>query len=160
MKKKKFNFREFGYDLADNISNFVGSWPFIIVQSIILTIWVIINVKGLANFDPYPFILLNLFLSFQAAYATPMILMSSNRQAETDRKRIEKDTSIEKETNKLAKETVAIIDKINKTLKQHDLYSEELISIKAKIEELKNNDRHIIDLLEKKKHKPNDNKEI
>jgi uncharacterized membrane protein len=160
MKKKKFILREFGYDLADNISNFVGSWPFIIVQSIILTIWVIVNVKGLANFDPYPFILLNLFLSFQAAYATPMILMSSNRQAEMDRKRIEKDTSIEKETNKLAKETVAIIDKINKTLKQHDLYSEELSSIKAKIEELKNNDRYIIDLLEKKKHKPNDNKEI
>lgn len=160
MKKKKFILREFGYDLADHISNFVGSWPFIIVQSIILTIWVIVNVKGLASFDPYPFILLNLFLSFQAAYATPMILMSSNRQAEMDRKRIEKDTSIEKETNKLAKETVAIIDKINKTLKQHDLYSEELSSIKAKIEELKNNDRYIIDLLEKKKHKPNDNKEI
>jgi hypothetical protein len=160
MKKKKFILREFGYDLADRISNFVGSWPFIIVQSIILTIWVIANVRGLASFDPYPFILLNLFLSFQAAYATPMILMSSNRQAEMDRKRIEKDTSIEKETNKLAKETVAIIDKINKTLKQHDLYSEELSSIKAKIEELKNNDRYIIDLLEKKKHKPNDNKEI
>ena len=62
MKKKKFNFRDFGYDLADNISNFVGSWPFIIVQSIILTIWVIINVKKLTNFDPYPFILLNLFI--------------------------------------------------------------------------------------------------
>ena len=91
MKKKKFSLKEFGYDLADAISNFVGSWPFIIVQSIILTIWVIINVKGLANFDPYPFILLNLFLSFQAAYATPMILMSSNRQTEVDRKRIEKE---------------------------------------------------------------------
>jgi len=160
MKKKKFILREFGYDLADSISNFVGSWPFIIVQSVILTIWVIVNVKGWTSFDPYPFILLNLFLSFQAAYATPMILMSSNRQAEMDRKRIEKETSIEKETNKLAKETVAIIDKINKTLKQHDLYYEELSSIKAKIEELKNNDRYIIDLLEKKKHKPNDNKEI
>ena len=86
--------------------------------------------------------------------------MSSNRQAEMDRKRMDKDTSIEKETNKLAKESIAIMDKINKTLKQHDLYSEELISIKAKIEELKNNDRHIIDLLEKKKHKPNDNKEV
>lgn len=160
MKKKKFSLKEFGYDLADAISNFVGSWPFIIVQSIILTIWVIINVKGLANFDPYPFILLNLFLSFQAAYATPMILMSSNRQTEVDRKRIEKEASIEKETNKLAKETVAIIDKINKTLKQHDLYSEELSSIKAKIEELKNNDRYIIDLLENRIKNLNDNKEI
>ena len=116
--------------------------------------------KGLANFDPYPFILLNLFLSFQAAYATPMILMSSNRQTEVDRKRIEKEASIEKETNKLAKETVAIIYKINKTLKQHDLYSEELSSIKAKIEELKNNDRYIIDLLENRIKNLNDNKEI
>ena len=160
MKKKKFSLQDFGFDLADKISSYVGSWPFIIIQSIILTIWVILNVKHLTNFDPYPFILLNLFLSFQAAYATPMILMSSNRQAETDRARAKKDTQIERETNELAKETVAIIDKINRTLKQHDLYSEELTSIKAKIDELKNNDRHIIDLLEKKKNKPNGNKEI
>jgi uncharacterized membrane protein len=158
--KKKIDLEDFGYDLADKISGYVGSWPFIIIQSVILTIWVIINVKGLTNFDPYPFILLNLFLSFQAAYATPMILMSSNRQSETDRIRSKKDAQIEKETNLLAKESITIMDKINKTLKQHDLYSEELSSIKGKIEELKNNDRYIIDLLEKKKYKSNDNKEI
>lgn len=151
--KKKIDLEDFGYDLADKISDCVGSWPFIIIQSVILSIWVIINVKGFTNFDPYPFILLNLFLSFQAAYATPMILMSSNRQSETDRIRSKKEAQIEKETNLLAKESIEIMDKINKTLKQHDLYSEELSSIKGKIEELKNNDRYIIDLLENKKYK-------
>ena len=60
MKKKKINLQDFGFDLADKISSYVGSWPFIIIQSIILTIWVILNVKHLTNFDPYPFILSSL----------------------------------------------------------------------------------------------------
>lgn len=93
----------FGERLADRIANFVGSWKFIIIQSVILTVWVIVNVYGLDRFDPYPFILMNLFLSFEAAYATPMILMSSNRQAERDRKQFKKDLEIDTETNQLIK---------------------------------------------------------
>ena len=113
---KKAFWQNFGMDLADRISGYVGSWQFIIIQSIILTIWVMANVKGWATFDPYPFILLNLFLSFQAAYATPMILMSSNRQAESDRKRATKYATIEKETNVLMKETLHILSKIDSSI--------------------------------------------
>jgi uncharacterized membrane protein len=71
-----------------------------------LTLWVIFNIKHIASFDPYPFILLNLFLSFQAAYATPMILMSSNRQSKKDRKQASLDLKIDEETNRLLKELI------------------------------------------------------
>ena len=97
---------KFGAKLADKITGFVGSWTFIVIQSVILTIWVIINFEHLVKFDPYPFILLNLFLSFQAAYATPMILMSGNRQADKDRKQLNKDLILDEETNKLLKELI------------------------------------------------------
>lgn len=68
--------------VADGFANTVGSWKFIIFQSILLTGWVIANVTHFMKaWDPYPFILLNLALSFQAAYASPIIMMSQNRQA-------------------------------------------------------------------------------
>ncbi len=71
---------------ADAFANLIGSWRFIIVQSVILFIWIILNVMAWINhWDPYPFILLNLALSFQAAYSGPIIMMSQNRQAEKDR---------------------------------------------------------------------------
>lgn len=93
----------FGELLADKIVDFVGSWRFIITQSIILTIWLVINFTGIVHFDPYPFILLNLFLSFEAAYATPIILMSTTRQAEKDRFTQNLDLKLDAETNKLMK---------------------------------------------------------
>ena len=76
----------FGQHISDRIANIVGSWPFIIVQSIVLTLWVILNVAAVIHhWDPYPFILMNLVLSMQAAYTAPVIMMSQNRQAERDR---------------------------------------------------------------------------
>src|SRR5678816_3627972 len=75
-----------GQRVADKVADTIGSWPFIIVQTTILTIWIILN--GLAwikHWDPYPFILLNLMLSFQAAYSGPVIMMSQNRQSDKDR---------------------------------------------------------------------------
>ncbi len=76
----------FGQRASDRIANIVGSWPFIIVQSIFLIIWVILNVVAvIRHWDPYPFILMNLILSMQAAYTAPIIMMSQNRQAERDR---------------------------------------------------------------------------
>ena len=75
-----------GDRIADRFATVMGSWPFIISQSIILAIWVMLNLTAYINhWDPYPFILLNLALSFQAAYAAPIIMMSQNRQAEKDR---------------------------------------------------------------------------
>lgn len=75
-----------GQKIADKVAATVGSWPFIITQSIILAAWLVLNSLVLIyHWDPYPFILLNLMLSFQAAYAAPFVMMSQNRQSEKDR---------------------------------------------------------------------------
>jgi uncharacterized membrane protein len=71
---------------ADWFAAVIGSWKFLITQSIMLGIWAVLNVAAwLHHWDPYPFILLNLMLSIQAAYAAPIIMMSQNRQADRDR---------------------------------------------------------------------------
>ena len=90
----------FGQRIADTVAATMGSWSFIIVQSVILTIWIILNVVAwIGHWDPYPFILLNLALSFQAAYAAPFIMISQNRQADRDRHQAEEDfrTNVEAE---------------------------------------------------------------
>jgi CRP/FNR family transcriptional regulator, cyclic AMP receptor protein len=75
-----------GQRVADKVADTIGSWPFIITQSMILAVWIALNVTAWINrWDPYPFILLNLMLSFQAAYAGPVIMMSQNRQSAKDR---------------------------------------------------------------------------
>jgi len=75
-----------GHRAADWVAARVGSWQFIIIQSALLSAWVVVNVIGyLRHWDPYPFILMNLLLSLQAAYTAPIIMMSQNRQAERDR---------------------------------------------------------------------------
>jgi len=73
--------------LADQLSGALGSWPFIIAQSSLMIVWVYFNVWGIfiAHWDPYPFILLNLVLSFQATYAGPIVLLAGNRQSQKDR---------------------------------------------------------------------------
>jgi uncharacterized membrane protein len=84
-----------GQRVADIVAASMGSWNFIIIQSIILVIWIVLNVTAyVENWDPYPFILLNLALSFQAAYAAPFIMMSQNRQQDIDRKSAENDHQI------------------------------------------------------------------
>jgi|SoiMethySBSTD1v2_1073268.scaffolds.fasta_scaffold1214600_1 uncharacterized membrane protein len=90
----------FGQRIADMVASTMGSWSFIIVQSVILAVWIVVNVIAwISHWDPYPFILLNLALSFQAAYAAPFIMISQNRQAERDRHQAEEDfrTNIEAE---------------------------------------------------------------
>ena len=71
---------------SDVVAKTVGSWKFIIIQSFLLSIWVVVNVVAIVQqWDPYPFILMNLVLSLQAAYTAPIIMMSQNRQAIRDR---------------------------------------------------------------------------
>ncbi|WP_294070395.1 DUF1003 domain-containing protein [Sphingomonas sp.] len=85
----------FGQRVADRVAATMGSWTFIIVQSVILLAWVSLNVVGYVKaWDPYPFILLNLALSFQAAYAAPIIMMSQNRQQDIDRQAAENDYKV------------------------------------------------------------------
>ncbi|MCA3377124.1 MAG: DUF1003 domain-containing protein [Roseomonas sp.] len=75
-----------GERLSDLVAETVGSWRFIVIQSGLLLAWLIANIASGGNaWDPYPFILLNLMLSFQAAYTAPIIMMSQNRQADIDR---------------------------------------------------------------------------
>ena len=84
-----------GQRVADKVAAAMGSWPFIIIQSAILALWIALNITAfIQHWDPYPFILLNLALSFQAAYAAPFIMMSQNRQQEIDRKEAENDYKI------------------------------------------------------------------
>jgi uncharacterized membrane protein len=76
-----------GQRLADRVAAFGGSWPFILVFCAVMVLWVVVNTWVLAEktFDPYPYILLNLFLSMLAALQAPIIIMSQNRQAAKDR---------------------------------------------------------------------------
>lgn len=83
-----------GDRIADTVALTVGSWRFIIIQSALLSAWIVLNVTGVIDWDPYPFILLNLMLSFQAAYTAPIIMMSQNRQAEIDRREAEHDYAV------------------------------------------------------------------
>jgi len=88
----------FGQRLADKVASFGGSWPFIIIFMSFLVFWISLNVIILLNhhkpFDPYPFILLNLFLSMLAAIQAPVIMMSQNRQSAHDRMDAEHDYEV------------------------------------------------------------------
>ena len=84
-----------GQRIADQVAATMGSWPFIIIQSALLVVWVALNITAYVHhWDPYPFILLNLALSFQAAYAAPFIMMSQNRQQDVDRREAANDYRI------------------------------------------------------------------
>lgn len=81
-----------GQRIADRVAATMGSWAFIITQTVVLVVWIVLNVIAVVSkWDPYPFILLNLALSFQAAYAAPFIMMSQNRQQDIDRREAEHD---------------------------------------------------------------------
>jgi uncharacterized membrane protein len=78
-----------GARIADRVTGFMGSWTFIVVQTVIVVIWIGGNLWLLFIFDPFPFILLNLAFSTQAAYAAPLILLAGNRQSLRDRMTLE-----------------------------------------------------------------------
>jgi uncharacterized membrane protein len=85
----------FGQRLADGVASTIGSWRFILIQSTAIGLWITGNVwVGSGCWDPYPFFLLNLLLSFKAAYTAPAIMMSQNRLSELDRKRAEGDYEV------------------------------------------------------------------
>lgn len=84
--------RGVGAQLADKIALALGSWEFIIIQTIFILAWIGLNIVGIVrHWDAYPFILLNLLFSTQAAYAAPIIIMSQNRAADRDRHQAEAD---------------------------------------------------------------------
>lgn len=108
---------------ADHLAAFGGSWRFLISFIIFIIVWVVLNIVMLSEkaFDPYPFILLNLFLSMLASIQAPIIMMAQNRQADRDRHRAERDYEInnraEKEITMLNEKVDLFLDKLNETEK-------------------------------------------
>jgi uncharacterized membrane protein len=119
----------FGSRLADSVAKGMGSWRFIILQTILVILWMGLNLVGFFyHWDVYPFILLNLLFSTQAAYAAPIIMMSQNRQSERDRMQAQADY----QTNIEAKEEIEAL-----TLILNKLDVEKLDKIIALLEEMK-----------------------
>ena len=92
-----------GARIADRLTDFIGSWTFLAIQTAIVVAWIAGNLYLLFDFDPFPFILLNLAFSTQAAYAAPLILLAGNRHALRDRMTLEHaaaETDIEEQQNR------------------------------------------------------------
>ena len=120
----------FGDRIADSVANNMGSWRFIIIQTIFVILWMILNIVALvSHWDPYPFILLNLIFSTQAAYAAPIIMMAQNRQNDRDRHQALSDY----ETNLKAK---LEIERLQKEISNMD--NEKLEKIIELLSEMKN----------------------
>ncbi len=119
----------FGQKLADSVASGMGSWSFIIIQTVFVAVWMGLNILGFVrHWDPYPFILLNLLFSTQAAYAAPIIMMAQNRQSDRDRAQAYDDY----QTNLEAKLEIELLQKqLNK------LEVEKLDKIIAMLEEMK-----------------------
>ena len=119
----------FGQRIADKVANGMGSWRFIIWQTIFVIIWMALNVIGfIRHWDVYPFILLNLIFSTQAAYAAPIIMMAQNRQSERDRLQAQADF----DTNIEAKEEIEALQ-----LQLNKIETEKLDKIISMLEEMK-----------------------
>lgn len=113
-----------GDRIADAVSSRMGSWHFIIIQSLIILVWITGNVWLIFHFDPFPFIFLNLAFSAQAAYATPIIMMSQNRAAARDKiqaehqyehqeRELQLNTQLTKDTHALAQEIHRLAEEIH-----------------------------------------------
>ena len=121
----------FGSTIADKVATGMGSWSFIIIQTVIVAIWMVLNfVAFVYHWDPYPFILLNLLFSTQAAYAAPIIMMAQNRQNERDRLQAQADY----QTNIDAKLEIEAL-----ALKLNSLEVDKLDKIIAMLNEMKKN---------------------
>ncbi len=124
-----------GQAISDKVARFGGSWAFIITFFIILIIWIIYNTNApkQGEFDPYPFILMNLILSCIAALQAPIIMMSQNRQEEKDRKRSENDYLInlkaELEVRGLHQKVDLLLEEQIKTL--FESQAKQLVILKA-----------------------------
>jgi len=112
-----------GQKAADKLTAGMGSWTFIIFFLIVLIAWVFLNGYYLTKylggdpFDPFPFILLNLFLSMLAAIQAPIILMSQNREAQKDRQRAEYDYAVNRKAEREIQEIQKQLNKIERRLK-------------------------------------------
>jgi len=117
-----------GQRIADGLAKGMGSWAFIIIQTILVLAWMTLNILAYVNhWDPYPFILLNLLFSTQAAYAAPIIMMAQNRQNDRDRYQATEDFK----TNVEAKEE---IEEMQKAI--YRIENDKLTEILKKLDEI------------------------
>lgn len=107
-----------GQRIADRVTKWAGSWSFILILSLLLIIWFLINVYELVyKFDPYPFVFLNLILGMINVILAPIILMSQNRESQRDRVRTEYDYQLNKKAEKEIQEIKKQLERIEKGLK-------------------------------------------
>jgi uncharacterized membrane protein len=119
----------YGQSIADSVANGMGSWKFIIWQTIFVIAWMTLNVIGfMRHWDVYPFILLNLIFSTQAAYAAPIIMMAQNRQSERDRLQAQDDYTCNLEAKREIESLQIQLNKIE---------TEKLDKIMTMLEEMK-----------------------
>jgi uncharacterized membrane protein len=115
----------FGQRIADGVASRMGSWTFIIVQSAILCVWIVLNcIAWIKQWDPYPFILLNLALSFQSAYAAPIIMMSQNRASDKDRLAAEIDHQVNVKAEIKTGQIISRLDDLERGM--HALHAEHM----------------------------------
>ena len=121
----------FGQRVADQLANTIGSWRFIIIQSVLIVLWITLNVVAwIEHWDPYPFILMNVMLSFQAAYAGPVIMMSQNRQSAKDRLAAEIDHQVNTKAELEIGLLVRRIDELERNIEEGQSELKGLISAK------------------------------
>lgn len=107
--------RTVGERIADTVAAGMGSWRFIIGQTVFVAVWMVLNVVAyVTHWDPFPFILLNLIFSTQAAYAAPIIMMSQNRASDRDRVQAEHDYAVNRETHARVDELSRLIQQLVK----------------------------------------------
>jgi len=127
---------------TESIARFFGTGRYLLIQTVLVVLWILINVAAVGlRFDPYPFILLNLAFSTQAAYAAPLILLAQNRQENRDRVALEEDRRRDEETKAdtefLARELAALRLAIGDVAKTRDSLRRELEDLRGLLE-----DRH------------------
>ncbi|MFO0889904.1 MAG: DUF1003 domain-containing protein [Isosphaeraceae bacterium] len=158
MERAAQTVRTRGDRLADRIATAVGSWTFIIVQTVVLIAWVILNLIAWSrHWDPYPFILLNLALSFQSAYAAPILMISQNRQARLSERRNHLDLQInmlaEQETTEILRLLNLLCDKVGVEVERagHRAYQEEtrhteiIRQIQGEIEQCTDGEKDVVE---------------
>ncbi|MBP9751740.1 MAG: DUF1003 domain-containing protein [Candidatus Moranbacteria bacterium] len=113
------NHATLGQKAADALTKWAGSWTFIITLLLLLAIWIAANVVAIiGKWDPYPFILLNLFLSTMAAFQAPIILMSQNRVAERDRAKAAQDFAVDKKAESEIRDMQEDLEEIKRMIRK------------------------------------------
>lgn len=124
----------FGERIADAAAAGIGSWRFLIIQTFAVALWVALNIVGLVNhWDPFPFILLNLLFSVQAAYTGPVLLLAGNRQSQKDRLTLEHAAH---EADKADRQNVAILKAIQRNTEITERNTEVTLQILRHVESL------------------------